>query len=93
MTSCLETLPNVKVVREILLNKGTKYLPNERDFSAKFGIQVLTGKKFLLDLSKVKYIHGVSRYNELSAKRIWYELKKDPNIRKYFPDMTGTRVP
>jgi hypothetical protein len=48
----------VKVIREMLLSMN-KYLPNERDFSAKFGVQVIKGQKFLLDLGQVKFVHGV----------------------------------
>ena len=88
----IEALPNVKVIREMLLSMN-KYLPNERDFSAKFGVQVIKAQKYLLDLGQVKFVHGVQQYRAISAKRIWKEVKTMGNINKYFPDFNGNRVP
>ena len=70
-----------------------KYLPNDRDFSAKFGLQVIKAQKFLLDLGQVKFVHGVQQYRAISAKRIWKEVQKMGNVNKYFPDFSGSRVP
>jgi hypothetical protein len=80
-------------------------LPSKRDFSAAFGKKVIKGTKKLLSLRNVKYVHNVSsfpryphyfqapKYNQLSARRIWAEVKNKPDIAIYFPEMKGKRVP
>jgi hypothetical protein len=80
-------------------------LPSKRDFSAAFGKKVIKGTKKLLSLRNVKYVHnGIScpryphyfqapKYNQLSARRIWAEVKNKPDIAIYFPEMKGKRVP
>jgi len=35
----------------------------------------------------------VPKYKQLSAKRIWAEVKNKPEIALYFPEMRGSRVP
>jgi hypothetical protein len=47
--------------------------------------QVLTNEKRLLKKSKVNYIH-VPAYEELSAKRMWPDLKGDEQFNVYFQD-------
>ena len=47
--------------------------------------QVLVGQKRLLKKSKVNYIH-VPAYEELSAKRLWVDLKEDTGFNIYFQD-------
>ena len=38
-------------------------------------------------------VNEAPKYKQLSAKRIWNEVKKDPNVARYFPDWQGSRVP
>jgi len=41
----------------------------------------------------VKWIDGVPNYPELTSKRIWTELCKDPKIALYFPVYSKSRSP
>ena len=47
--------------------------------------QVLTGEKRLLKKNEVNYIH-VPGYEELSASRLWGDLKDDKTFNIYFQD-------
>ena len=76
----------------MLHNKGKKYLPSKRDFTADFGNKVITGKKLLLKTSEVNFIDDVPKYKELSAKRIWLEIRRNRDVMKYFPDFPPNRV-
>ena len=85
-------------MRDFYGNKGQKYLPSKRDFTANFGwdvfsgyypiflIKLFLGKKCLLPINEVKFIDGVPRYKELSAKRIWAEIRRDKDCLRYFPN-------
>ncbi len=55
----LQAIPNVKTLKDFLQNRGKRYLPSDRDFSAAFGQQVMKGEKCLLQLSKVIFVHNV----------------------------------
>ena len=46
--------------------------------------EVLVGKKDLLRKSVVVTVM-VPHYDELSVRRLWPDLKKDPDFSKYFP--------
>ena len=49
---------------------------------------VLTDKKKLLPLSKVKHVN-VPHYEELSVKQFWPILSTDENFKSYMPDPTA----
>ena len=55
--------------------------------------QVLSGEKFLLPHSEVKFLRS-KRYNELSVKNLFTNLKKDKDFMLYFPEPTEkSRLP
>ena len=47
--------------------------------------EVLAEHKKLLRKSEVNYI-AVPHYDELSVKKIYPQMQKDPDFTKYFPD-------
>ena len=59
-------------MREFLTNKCKLYCPPIRDLTEKFCENILSGKKKLLKVSKVKWIEFiVPKIPEFSAKNIW----------------------
>ena len=55
--------------------------------------QVLTEKKQLLPLDKVKHVN-VPHYDELSVKKFWPILSSDKKFMSYMPDPTAeNRLP
>lgn len=60
-------------------------MPDESIINKDFLKDVLVGKKQLFKKTEVKPIM-VPRYDELSVKNIFPELKKDPIFMSYFPD-------
>ena len=60
-------------------------MPPEKQVNKDFLRQVLMGDKKLLKKNAVNYIH-VPSYDELSSKRLWDDLKEDPEFNIYFMD-------
>ena len=61
------------------------YLPDEAVVNKDFLKQVFSGQKDLLPKSQVAFIQ-VPHYDELSVKKIYPQMQKDPDFTKYFPD-------
>ena len=60
-------------------------MPDENVVNKDFLKQVLAGKKQLLKKAQVQFIQ-VPHYDELSVKRFYPGLKKDPKFLAYLPD-------
>ena len=58
-------------------------MPPDKQVNKDFMRQVLIGDKRLLKKIKVNYIH-VPSYEELSAKRLWPDLKGDNQFNVFF---------
>ena len=55
--------------------------------------QILTGEKFLLELSKVRWVEQGPNWKELSARVIWEVVKQNNEMLKYFPDYGINKYP
>ena len=62
------------------------YLPDEGSVNKDFLKLVFDGKKELFKKKEVDYIH-VPQYDEISVKALWPDVKKDPGIMAYFPNV------
>ena len=63
---------------------GQFYLPEKPFVTKDFLRDVFAEKKQLFKKADMKYI-TVPAYDELSVRRLWPQLKKDPEFAKYFP--------
>ena len=63
---------------------GQFYLPEKPCVTKDFLRDVFAEKKQLFKKADMKYI-TVPAYDELSVRRLWPQLKKDPEFAKYFP--------
>ena len=64
---------------------GQFYLPEKPCVTKDFLRDVFAEKKQLFKKDDMRYI-SVPAYDELSVRRLWPQLKKDPEFAKYFPD-------
>ena len=60
------------------------YLPDETVVTKDFLKEVLAGQKQLMKKADVKAVQ-VPFYDELSVRRLWPELRKDPIFLSFFP--------
>ena len=70
-----------------------RYCPSARDMTTEFARKVLCGKKCLLKLANVLWVEEVPRYKEMNTKTVWLKAQSNPNIVKYIPDLTKSRIP
>ena len=60
-------------------------MPPPQHVGKDFLKQVFSGEKMLLKKKAVTTVE-VPFFDELAVKRLWPQLKKDPEFAKYFPD-------
>lgn len=85
LSNIVGIIPNISNLRGFLTDRCQMYCPPKRDMSKFFVKQVLCGKKALLNKRDVLWVEEVSRYKEISVKRIWKQVQDKPNILKYLP--------
>lgn len=61
----------------------------------KFMKDVLAKKKLLMKVAEITGIPEIPRIPEINAELIWSDIKKEPQITAFFPDVyvTSIRVP
>ena len=58
----LSKIPNLRTLRDFLINKGKFYVPPQRDLTSKFCKEILSGEKKLLKLKDVLWVEEVPNW-------------------------------
>ena len=80
-------------MREFFVEEEQLYLPPNRDLTAKFCRQILSGEKELIEIYQIKQSINVPQDSQIKTSVLWEKVKNDPLIKKHMPDYTKKQTP
>ena len=82
-----------KKFKDFLENHLQFYIPPKNDFTANFGLKLLSKKKKVFTKKEVAFVTGVPKEEEFGIKNIKKMIKEDKEVLSYLPDYSKKHRP